>query len=166
MTAHEIRKRFLDFFAAKGHRVVPSDSLVPKDDPTVLFTSAGMNQFKKKFLGLISDFRRAATCQKCLRTDDLYKVGKTAFHHTFFEMLGNFSFGDYFKQEAITWAWEFLTADLKIPPDKLCVSVYIADDESYAIWKDKVKIPAERIIQFGDKENFWPSQAKNKGPNG
>jgi alanyl-tRNA synthetase len=165
MTANEIRKKFLEFFAAKGHRIVESDSLVPKDDPTVLFTSAGMNQFKKQFLGMVSDFRTAATCQKCLRTDDLDKVGKTAFHHTFFEMLGNFSFGDYFKEEAIPWAWEFLTAELKIPAEKLWVSVYTEDEEAYAIWKD-IKIPERRIIKLGDKENFWPSEAKTKGPNG
>ncbi|MDP3143329.1 MAG: alanine--tRNA ligase [Candidatus Omnitrophota bacterium] len=166
MTANEIRQKFLKFFESKGHKIVASDSLVPADDPTVLFTPAGMNQFKKQFLGKVSDFRRAATCQKCLRTDDLDKVGKTAFHHTFFEMLGNFSFGDYFKEEAISWAWEFLTKESKIPADKLWVSVYTGDDEAYSIWKDKIKIPEERIIKLGDKENFWPSEAKTKGPNG
>jgi len=166
MTANEIRNKFLKFFESKGHKIVASDSLVPADDPTVLFTSAGMNQFKKQFLGMVSDFRRATTCQKCLRTDDLDKVGKTAFHHTFFEMLGNFSFGDYFKDEAIVWAWEFLTKELKIPADKLWVSVYTEDDEAYLIWKEKIKISKEKIIKLGDKENFWPSEAKTKGPNG
>lgn len=166
MTANELRKSFLDFFAAKGHRIVESDSLVPKEDPTVLFTSAGMSQFKKHFLGLVTDFKRAASCQECLRTDDLDKVGKTAFHHTFFEMLGNFSFGDYFKEEAILWAWEYLTTVLKIPENKLWVSVYIEDEEAFRIWKEKVRITLQRIVKLGDKENFWPSQAKAKGPNG
>jgi alanyl-tRNA synthetase len=166
MTADILRKKFLDFFASKGHRIVESDSLVPREDPTVLFTPAGMNQFKKQFLGLITDYTRAASSQRCLRTDDLDKVGKTRGHHTFFEMLGNFSFGDYFKAEAIAWAWEFLTQELKIAPGHLWVSVYKDDEEAYAIWKDTIKIPAARIIRLGDTHNFWPSEAKEKGPNG
>ena len=166
MNADILRKKFLDFFKSKKHKIVESDSLVPGDDPTVLFTPAGMNQFKKEFLGLDSGFKRAATSQRCLRTDDLDKVGKTAVHHTFFEMLGNFSFGDYFKEEAIAWAWEFLTEELKIKKEKLWVSVYKEDDEAYKIWEDKIKIPAVKIVKLGDKENFWPSEAKAKGPNG
>ena len=166
MQAYILREKFLDFFKSKKHKIVDSDTLVPKDDPTVLFTPAGMNQFKKEFLGLDSGFKRAATCQRCLRTDDLDKVGKTPGHHTFFEMLGNFSFGDYFKKEAISWAWEFLTEELKIKKEKLWVSVYEDDSEAYKIWKDLIKVPAEKIIKLGDKENFWPSEAKKKGPNG
>jgi len=161
-----IRQSFLDFFKAKKHKIIESDSLVPKDDPTVLFTPAGMNQFKKEFLGVNSGFTRAATSQRCLRTDDLDKVGKTPGHHTFFEMLGNFSFGDYFKKEAITWAWEFLTQELKINKEKLWVSVYKDDAEADKVWKDLIGVPAQKIIKLGDKENFWPSQAKTKGPNG
>ncbi len=166
MKAEELREKFLDFFKGKGHKAVESDSLVPKEDPTVLFTPAGMNQFKKEFMGFDSGFRRAATCQRCLRTDDLEKVGKTSSHLTFFEMLGNFSFGDYFKQEAIAWAWEFLTKELKISPDRLWVSVYKNDDEAYSIWKNEVGIPEGRIVRLGDKDNFWPAEAKEKGPNG
>ena len=166
MRADILREKFLDFFKNKGHRVIESDSLVPKEDPTVLFTPAGMNQFKKEFLGFSSGSRRAATSQRCLRTDDLDKVGKTPSHHTFFEMLGNFSFGDYFKEEAIVWAWEFLTKDLKIKKEKLSVSVYKDDLEAYKIWKDKIKIPENRILKLGDKENFWPAEAREKGPNG
>ncbi len=166
MTADILREKFLEFFKVKGHKVIASDSLVPKDDPTVLFTPAGMNQFKKEFMGFDSGFSRAATAQRCLRTDDLEKVGKTSAHHTFFEMLGNFSFGDYFKKEAITWAWEFLTKELSIDPDKLWVSVYQEDDEAYNIWKDQVKIPEGKIVRLGDKDNFWPAEAKTKGPNG
>ncbi len=166
MTADILRQKFLDFFKGKKHKVVDSDLLVPKDDPTVLFTPAGMNQFKKQFLGHLSGFTRAATSQRCLRTDDLDKVGKTPSHHTFFEMLGNFSFGDYFKNEAISFAWEFLTQELKIKKDKLWVSVYKDDDESYKIWKEKIKVPVNKIIKLGDKENFWPSEAKENGPNG
>ena len=167
MTADILREKFLAFFKAKKHKVIESDSLVPKDDPTVLFTPAGMNQFKKEFMGLRdSGFKRAATCQRCLRTDDLDKVGKTSSHHTFFEMLGNFSFGDYFKQEAIAWAWEFLTKELCIDQEKLWVSVYQEDDEAYKIWKDKIGIPEKKIVKLTDKDNFWPSEAKTKGPNG
>lgn len=166
MTTNELRKRFLEFFRSKGHKIVASDSLVPKNDPSVLFTSAGMNQFKEQFLGRVTDFRRAATSQKCLRTGDLEKVGHTPSHHTFFEMLGNFSFGDYFKKEAITLAWEFLTKDLKINPDKLWVSVYEEDDESYKIWLNDIGISENKIYKFGQKENFWPANAIKDGPNG
>ncbi|HBR15479.1 MAG TPA: alanine--tRNA ligase [Candidatus Omnitrophica bacterium] len=166
MTTNEIRKKFLDFFASKGHTIVTSDSLVPKDDPTVLFTTAGMQQFKRQFLGQIGDYTRATTAQKCLRTDDLDKVGKTDFHHTFFEMLGNFSFGDYFKREAITWAWEFLTKELKISPEKLWVSVYTDDPEAKEIWLNEIKINPDKLVALGDHSNFWPADAKQKGPNG
>jgi len=166
MKADVLRQKFLDFFKGKKHKIVESDSLVPKDDPTVLFTPAGMNQFKKQFLGHLTGFSRAASSQRCLRTDDLDKVGKTPCHHTFFEMLGNFSFGDYFKEEAVSWAWEFLTEELEIPKEKLWVSVYKDDEEAYKIWKDKIKVPINKIIKLGDKENFWPSEAKTRGPNG
>jgi len=166
MKADILRDKFLNFFKSKKHKIVESDSLAPADDPTVLFTPAGMNQFKKEFLGFDCGFKRATTSQRCLRTDDLDKVGKTSVHHTFFEMLGNFSFGDYFKEEAICWAWEFLTKELKISEDKLWVSIYKDDDQAYGIWKDKIKIPAHKIIKLGDKDNFWPAEAKTKGPNG
>lgn len=166
MTTNEIRTQFLEFFKSKGHTLVQSDSLVPKDDPTVLFTTAGMQQFKPQFLGRDLTYTRASTCQKCLRTDDLDVVGKTDFHHTFFEMLGNFSFGDYFKKEAIAWGWEFLTQRMMIPKDKLWVSVYQEDDEAYGIWLNDIKVPAERIVRLGDKSNFWPSNARVNGPNG
>jgi len=166
ITADQLREKYLEFFRSKKHKIVSSDSLVPHDDPTVLFTPAGMNQFKKQFLGQVSDFTRATSSQRCLRTDDLEKVGKTDCHHTFFEMLGNFSFGDYFKEEAIAWAWEFLTEELKIPTEKLWVSVYKDDEEAYNIWKDKVKFPAGKIVKLGDHDNFWPADAKVNGPNG
>lgn len=166
MTTNELRKKFLDFFASKGHTIVASDSLVPKEDPTVLFTTAGMQQFKKQFLGEIDGFTKATTSQKCLRTDDLNEVGVTAFHHTFFEMLGNFSFGDYFKKEAIAWAWEFLTEVAKLPKEKLWVSVYHEDKEAKEIWLSNIKIDPKKLVELGDKSNFWPSQAKTKGPNG
>jgi alanyl-tRNA synthetase len=166
MTTNEIRAKFLSFFKSKGSSIIASDSLVPKDDPTVLFTTAGMQQFKPQFLGHIDGFTRAATCQKCLRTDDLDVVGKTDFHHTFFEMLGNFSFGDYFKKDAIHWAWEFLTGELKLPKERLWVSVYHEDTEAYGIWANEIKVPADRIVKLGDKSNFWPSNARLNGPNG
>ncbi|MBI4227313.1 MAG: alanine--tRNA ligase [Candidatus Omnitrophica bacterium] len=166
MTGHEIRRRFLDYFARQGHTIVPSASLVPEDDPTVLFTGAGMNQFKDHFLGKRKDLRRAASCQTCFRTPDLEQVGKTASHLTFFEMLGNFSFGDYFKREAIAWAWEFLTKELKLPAEKLWITVYEQDDEALAIWRDVIKVPSVRIVKLGAKDNFWPSNAPADGPNG
>ncbi len=166
LTTSDIRRKFLEFFAAKGHSVIKSDSLVPKNDPTVLFTTAGMQQFKRQFLGHIEGYTRAASSQKCLRTDDLEQVGETNFHHTFFEMLGNFSFGDYFKKEAIAWAWEFLTEILQLPPDKLWVSIYKDDTEAEKIWLKGIKIPPERFVKLGDKSNFWPSNAKLDGPNG
>ncbi len=166
MTTNEIRTKFLEFFKSKGHTIVRSDSLVPKDDPTVLFTTAGMQQFKPQFMGRIDGTTRAASCQKCLRTDDLDIVGKTDCHQTFFEMLGNFSFGDYFKKDAIAWAWEFFTGVLKIPSEKLWVSIYKDDAEAEEIWLKDIKLPVNRLVKLGDKSNFWPSNAKQNGPNG
>ncbi len=166
MKVNLLRKSFLDFFENKGHKVLASDSLVPEDDPTLLFTSAGMNQFKRQFMGKDIKYKRVATCQKCLRTGDLEQVGKTPYHHTFFEMLGNFSFGDYFKKEAISFAWEFLTKELGLKEENLWVSVYKDDDEAYNIWINDIGIPKDKIVKRGDKENFWPSEALTKGPNG
>lgn len=160
LTASEIRKRYLDFFASKLHQVARSGPLVPPDDPTLLFTNAGMVQFKQYFLGdPDKPFSRAATCQKCLRVsgkhNDLENVGRTARHHTFFEMLGNFSFGDYFKKEAIEWAWEFVTRELNLPPEKLWVTVYKDDDEAARIWHEVAGLPEERIVRMDEKDNFW-----------
>jgi len=166
MTTDDLRDAYLDFFASKGCVRKASDVLVP-NDPTVLFTPAGMNQFKHEFLGLGDPgFKRATTCQKCIRTGDIENVGKTAFHETFFEMLGNFSFGDYFKREAIHWAWEFLTKILKFPAERLTITVYLDDDEAYSIWHDEVKVPADRITRMGEDDNFWPAGAPTHGPNG
>jgi len=166
-SSNEIRKAFLDFFASKGHEVVSSSSLVPHGDPTLLFTNAGMNQFKDVFLGFDKrPYTRAASSQKCVRAggkhNDLENVGYTARHHTFFEMLGNFSFGDYFKKDAISFAWELLTEVFKLPKDRLTVTVYAEDDEAYNIWLNDIGVPAERIIRIGDNkgaryasDNFW-----------
>jgi alanyl-tRNA synthetase len=166
MKIDELREAFLQFFESKGCIRRPSDVLVP-NDPTVLFTPAGMNQFKREFLGLGDpNFTRAATCQKCIRTGDIDNVGRTAFHETFFEMLGNFSFGDYFKREAIHWGWEFLQKNLKIPADRLTISVYLDDDEAFRIWRDEIKIPESRITRMGEDDNFWPAGAPTHGPNG
>jgi alanyl-tRNA synthetase len=169
MKTDEIREKYLAFFESKGCTRRPSDVLVPRWDPSVLFTPAGMNQFKDHFLGKCKlEFTKATTCQKCLRTGDIDNVGRTAFHHTFFEMLGNFSFGDYFKRDAIHWAWEFLTTKkwMGIPPERLTISVYLDDDEAYNIWHDEVKLPADRIQRMGEDDNFWPAGAPSKGPDG
>jgi alanyl-tRNA synthetase len=167
MKAAEIRSTFLKFFEAKGHTVVASSPVVPGDDPTLLFTNAGMNQFKDVFLGFDKrPYVRAATAQKCIRAggkhNDLENVGYTARHHTFFEMLGNFSFGDYFKKDALKYAWELLTEVYKLPADKLWATVYAEDDEAYDIWKNEIGLPAERIVRIGDNkgaryasDNFW-----------
>jgi len=159
-TSKEIRKTFLEYFQQHDHTVVESSSLVPVNDPTLLFTNAGMNQFKDVFLGIDKrSYKRATTAQKCVRAggkhNDLDTVGRTPRHHTFFEMLGNFSFGDYFKEEAIHYAWDFLTSVVKLPPDRLYVTIYQDDDEAAAIWADKIGIPAERIYRLGEKDNFW-----------
>jgi alanyl-tRNA synthetase len=167
MKAADIRSTFLNYFASKGHQVVASSPVVPGDDPTLLFTNAGMNQFKDVFLGFDKRaYTRAATSQKCIRAggkhNDLENVGYTARHHTFFEMLGNFSFGDYFKQDAIRFAWELLTEHFKLPADKLWATVYAEDDEAYDIWLKDIGLPAERIVRIGDNkggrymsDNFW-----------
>ncbi len=176
MKSSEIRRQFLDFFASKGHTPVASSPLIPGNDPTLLFTNAGMVQFKDVFLGREGrPYVRAASSQRCVRAggkhNDLENVGYTARHHTFFEMLGNFSFGDYFKHDAIRFAWEFLTATLGLPKDKLWVTVYQDDDEAYAIWADEIGVPSERITRIGDKagqkyhsDNFW--QMGDTGPCG
>ncbi|MDE1210021.1 alanine--tRNA ligase [Vibrio aestuarianus] len=177
MSTDEVRRAFLSFFENKGHQIVDSSSLVPTNDPTLLFTNAGMNQFKDCFLGLEKRaYTRATTAQRCVRAggkhNDLENVGFTARHHTFFEMLGNFSFGDYFKDDAIAYAWEFLTETLKLPAERLLVTVYETDDEAFDIWNKKVGVPAERIIRIGDKkggkayesDNFW--QMGDTGPCG
>ena len=178
MKTNELRAKFLQFFQSKGHQIVASSSLVPHDDPTLLFTNAGMNQFKDVFLGFDKrPYTRATTAQKCVRAggkhNDLENVGYTARHHTFFEMMGNFSFGDYFKKEVIPFAWEFLTSPewLNIPKEKLLVTVYAEDDEAYNIWHDDIGIPAERIVRIGDNkgsryasDNFW--QMGDTGPCG
>lgn len=146
---------------------MPSDSLVPANDPTLLFTGAGMNQFKEMFLGKGSlPWKRVTTAQKCLRVPDLENVGRTPRHHTFFEMLGNFSFGDYFKKECIRWEWDLFTEALGFDRSRMWVTIYLDDDEAFAIWKNDIGLPEERIYRFGEKENFWPAEAPSKGPNG
>ena len=176
MKASDIRSTFLKFFEGKGHTVVASSPVVPGDDPTLLFTNAGMNQFKDVFLGFDKrPYTRATTSQKCVRAggkhNDLENVGYTARHHTFFEMLGNWSFGDYFKRDAILWAWELLTRVWGLPAERLLATVYHTDDEAFAIWRDEVGLPVERIIRIGDNkgaafasDNFW--QMGETGPCG
>lgn len=160
MKSSDVRNAFVDYFKRQGHTHVPSSSLIPENDPTLLFANAGMNQFKNTFLGLEHrDYKRAVTVQKCVRAggkhNDLENVGFTARHHTFFEMLGNFSFGDYFKKEAIHFAWELLTKDLNIPKEKLYVTVFETDDEAAEIWHKQEGVPKDRIFRFGEKDNFW-----------
>src|SRR5215467_9668576 len=169
MTGSETRQKFLDFFAGRGHRVVRSSSLVPANDPTLLFTNAGMNQFKDVFLGQEKrDYDRAVTAQKCVRAggknNDLYNVGYTRRHHTFFEMLGNFSFGDYFKRDAIAYAWELITKEYGLPKDRLYVTVFREDDEAEKLWQEVAGVPKDRIFRLDEKDNFW--QMGETGPCG
>ncbi|HOP22968.1 MAG TPA: alanine--tRNA ligase, partial [Gammaproteobacteria bacterium] len=169
LTTSEIRKKFIDYFVSHKHAAVPSSSLVPVDDNTLLFVNAGMVQFKNMFLGAEKrDYNRAASSQRCVRAggkhNDLDQVGYTARHHTFFEMLGNFSFGDYFKQDAIRFAWEFLTKELKLPQEKLMVTVFEDDDEAEKIWMEEIGLPKEKVVRIGAKDNFW--QMGDTGPCG
>ncbi len=169
MKSAEIRQRFIDYFVRNGHTHVPSSSLVPADDPTLLFTNAGMVQFKATFLGMETrPYKRATTAQKCVRAggkhNDLEQVGQTARHHTFFEMLGNFSFGDYFKREAIGYGWEFFTEELGFEPERLWATVHHSDDEAFELWQEVAGLPAGRVLRFGDQDNFW--QMADTGPCG
>ncbi|MCA9472208.1 MAG: alanine--tRNA ligase [Nitrospirales bacterium] len=169
LSANELRQSFLEYFSERGHATVPSAPLIPQADPTLLFTNAGMNQFKRVFLGEETrDYVRAASVQKCMRAggkhNDLENVGFTNRHHTFFEMLGNFSFGDYFKEEAIVYGWEFLTNVVELPADRLWVTVYREDDEAFDLWQRRMKVPESRIIRLGEKDNFW--QMGDTGPCG
>ena len=155
----DIRSTFLDFYKRNGHEVVQSSPLVPRNDPTLMFTNSGMVQFKNLFTGVETrDYKRATSAQKCVRAggkhNDLDNVGYTARHHTFFEMMGNFSFGDYFKEEAITFAWEMITKEFAINKDRLLVTVYHTDEEAFNIWK-KIGVPEDRIVRIGTSDNFW-----------
>ncbi|MGH7488807.1 MAG: alanine--tRNA ligase-related protein, partial [bacterium] len=169
MTGNDIREKFLRYFESHGHQIVPSSSLVPANDPTLLFTNAGMNQFKDVFLGQEKrDYKRATTAQKCVRAggkhNDLENVGYTRRHHTFFEMLGNFSFGDYFKKDAIAFAWELVTNVYGLPKDRLYATVYEDDDEAEELWKKTTDIGSNRIFRRDAKDNFW--QMGETGPCG
>lgn len=162
---NDLRESYLKFFESKGHLLHKSYSLIPENDKTLLLIVAGMAPLKKYFTGeLTPPRRRMTTCQKCIRTNDIENVGYTARHGTFFEMLGNFSFGDYFKDEALPWAWEYLTEVLKIPEEKLWPSVYEEDDEAYSIWKDKIGVREDHIVRLGKDDNFWELGAGACGP--
>ena len=164
MTGDEIRTAFLKFFEEKGHKIIPSSSLVPRGDPTLLLTTAGMVQVKPYFLGKeVPPSPRLASCQKCFRTTDIESVGDPT-HLTFFEMLGNFSVGDYFKKEAISWGWEFVTQRLRLPPQRLWISIFLDDDEAFRYWRE-AGVPEQRILRFGEKDNFW-GPAGDSGPCG
>ena len=164
-TADELRQAFIDFFVSKGHAHKPGSSLVPKNDPTILLTSAGMVQFKPYFMGTETpDVRRVTTYQRCLRTGDIENVGSTDRHATFFEMLGNFSFGDYFKEEAIRWAWEFVTERMELPRERLWATIYLDDDEAFQIWHEQIGLPRERIVRLGKEDNFWEIGVGPCGP--
>ena len=169
MNSQTIRKAFLDFFAERGHTIRPSESLIPSADPTLIFTSAGMVPFKALWTDAPLEFTRAASSQKCLRVggkdSDLENVGRTLRHHSFFEMLGNFSFGDYFKKEAIEWAWEFVIEVMELTKEQLWVSVFQDDTEAFEIWKKTIGIPPEKIVRLGEKDNFW-GPAGSSGPCG
>ncbi len=161
MDSRKVRRLFIEFFEGKSHKRVESSSLVPANDPSLLFTNAGMVPFKDIFLGREKSpyGHRAVSCQKCVRAggkhNDLENVGFTARHHTFFEMLGNFSFGDYFKEKAIEYAWEFSTKVLGLPPEKIYASVFKDDEESYLLWTQRMGLPKERVVRLGEKDNFW-----------
>src|SRR6266852_6805793 len=160
LTTDKIRRQFLDYFAERGHREVASSSHVPAGDPTLLFTNAGMNQFKDVFLGREPrDYTRATSSQKCVRAggkhNDLENVGRTARHHTFFEMLGNFSFGDYFKKEAIEYCWDLLTEKWGLPKERLKATVFTDDDDAFLLWKNIAGLSDDRILRLGEKDNFW-----------
>src|SRR3990172_1117545 len=164
MTSDEIRTAFLSFFEEKGHKIIPSSSLIPHGDPTLLLTSAGMVQFKPYFLGEVSPpSPRLTSCQKCFRTTDIESMGDTT-HLTFFEMLGNFSIGDYFKEEAISWAWEFVTRRLKLPAARLWITIFLDDEDAFAYWR-RIGVAEDRIIRLGEDSNFW-GPAGDSGPCG
>ncbi len=152
----DLRTSFIEFFKARDHKIVPSSSLLPKDDPTLLFTTAGMVQFKPMFAGTVNlEYTRAASIQKCLRTSDLESVGRTKRHLTFFEMLGNFSFGDYFKKESIEYAWDYSTNVIGFPKERLWVSIFENDDEAFEIWNKHIGVPYHKIVRLVKKDKFW-----------
>jgi alanyl-tRNA synthetase len=165
MGVNEIREKYLSFFESKAHLRLPSFSLIPQNEKSLLLINAGMAPMKPWFSGeQTPPSRRVTTCQKCIRTPDIERVGKTSRHGTFFEMLGNFSFGDYFKNEACAWAWEFCTEVMKLPPEKLYVSVYLEDDEAWDVWTKKVGVPESHMVRLGKQDNFWEIGAGPCGP--